>query len=703
MALIGTIREKMGIGVVIFVALAIAAFVLSDIFSGQSSILNWGRNTVGEIAGKEISYEEFQSVVREREASFFLQTGREATERELPSLRQQAWDLLISRHAIQAQFSKVGIQVTPDEEWDMVQGKNIDSGIREAFTNPQTGQLEVSSIVSYLQQLNAMPVGSEQRIRWELFQKDLKPARERIKYENLLIKTNYVTKAEAERLYHSQIDVAEAKYLYVPFYAIPDTAAQVTDAALQAYYNKNKERYKTEATRDVKYVTFSIAPSATDSAIAMDDIKKALDAFKNASEDSVYAFTHAEGNIDPYGKYTYANLPEGVNADDLTEGNVIGPVLDGELYLAIKVSKVVNDTVANARAKHILIKPEDSSAEAKAKAKEKARGILKEIKAGADFGVKALEHGTDGTATRGGDLGWFSTGQMVKPFNDAVFKATKTGLLDDVVETDFGFHIISITNTKTTKAFYLAIVDRAIAPGDATLNESYRMAEEFANNVTNEAEFLKKASEEGLPVFEAKNVLAGSSRLNTLNEARPLVMWLFREAKTGKVSQVYDIDDQNVVAIMTGEVKKGYRSFESVKDEILPIVRNEVKAKIIADKLKGLTGSLEEIAAAFGSDANVYTTSDLRLNSNSLPTAGFNPSAIGGAFGVEEGKNSAPITGENGVLVFNVLNKTVAPALSDYYAYVQQLEQNALRNSTLSIAEAIKANSNIEDLRYKFF
>jgi peptidyl-prolyl cis-trans isomerase D len=435
----------------------------------------------------------------------------------------------------------------------------------------------------------------------------------------------------------------------------------------------------------------------------MDDIKKAIDAFKNSSEDSVYAFTHAEGNIDPYGKYTYANLPQGISVDDVTEGNVIGPVLDGDLYLAVKVSKIVNDTLANARAKHILIKPENESAEAKAKAKEKARGILKEIKAGADFGVKALEHGTDGTATRGGDLGWFSTGQMVKPFNDAVFKATKTGLLDDVVETDFGFHIISITNTKTTKAFYLAIVDRAIAPGDATLNESYRMAEEFANDVTNEAEFLKKASEQGLPVFDAKNVAPNSTRINTLNEARGLVMWLFREAKTGKVSQVYDIDDQNVVAIMTGEVSKGYRSFESVKAEILPIVRNEVKAKIITDKLKGLSGSLEEMASAFGSDANIYTTSDLRLNSNSLPTAGFNPAAIGGAFGVEEGKNSAPITGENGVLIFNVLNKTVAPALDNYSAYAQQLEQTAIRNSSFSIAEAIKLNSNIEDSRYKFF
>ena len=61
MALIGTLRNKMGTWVVVFVFVAIAAFVLGDIFSGNSSILNWGRNSVGEIGGRDISYDEFLS------------------------------------------------------------------------------------------------------------------------------------------------------------------------------------------------------------------------------------------------------------------------------------------------------------------------------------------------------------------------------------------------------------------------------------------------------------------------------------------------------------------------------------------------------------------------------------------------------------------------------------------------------------------
>ncbi len=66
MALIGTLRNKAGTWVVVFVFVAIACFIIGDIFSGNSSILNWGRNSVGEIGGKEISYEEFQRVLAQQ-------------------------------------------------------------------------------------------------------------------------------------------------------------------------------------------------------------------------------------------------------------------------------------------------------------------------------------------------------------------------------------------------------------------------------------------------------------------------------------------------------------------------------------------------------------------------------------------------------------------------------------------------------------
>ena len=203
---------------------------------------------------------------------------------------------------------------------------------------------------------------------------------------------------------------------------------------------------------------------------------------------------------------------------------------------------------------------------------------------------------------------------------------------------------------------------------------------------------------------EAKSISAGDRRIGTLGEARQIVMWLFRDASTGKISQVYDLQDQNVVAIMTGEVKKGYKPLSQVKEEITPAVRNEVKSKTIIEKLNGLKGTtLEEVASGFGSDANVYTSSDLRLSSNSLPTVGFDPQAVGTAFSLENGKRSKPVAGDNGVVIVELQSKTIAPAIADYSNYKTQLEQNSQNRSSFSIAEAIKEKSEIEDKRYKFF
>jgi peptidyl-prolyl cis-trans isomerase D len=702
MAFIGTLRSKMGTWVVVFVFVAIAAFILGDIFSGKSNILNWGRNSVGEIGGKEISYDEYQAVIREREANWYLNTGREPGERDMPSIRQQAWDLLIARHAIQPQIEDAGVEVTEDEVWDMVQGKNVDQGVRQAFTNQQTGQFEPDKVVAYLKQIQSMPETSEPRIRWELFQRDLKPGRERIKYENLLIKSSYITKAEAEREYHLATDVAEVKYLYVPYYAISDSSVQITDADYEAYYNKNKEKFKTDATRDIKYISIPVIPSADDSAAVNDDLKRAVDEFKSSSEDSVYASNNTDGQT-PFMKYTPASLPAFISESDLVEGNVIGPVLDGETYKVVKVSKVFNDTIYSARAKHILIKWTDASDAAKAEAKEKARNILKDIKGGASFEAKAREFGTDGTASRGGDLGWFSSGQMVKPFQDAVFAASKTGVLNDVVETEFGYHIIEVSNVKTNRAYNLAMVERQIVPSDATTNEAFRKAENFAAGISDVKEFEEKAKQSGLTIQEAQNISAGDRRIGTLGEARQIVMWLFRDASTGKISQVYDLQDQDVVAIMTGEVAKGYKPLAMVKEEITPAVRNEVKSRTIIEKLNGLKGALEEVAAGFGNDANVYTSSDLRLNSNALPTVGFDPQAVGTAFSLENGKRSKPVAGDNGVVIVELQSKTIAPAIADYSNYKTQLEQNSQNRSSFSIAEAIKEKSEIEDKRYKFF
>ena len=105
------------------------------------------------------------------------------------------------------------------------------------------------------------------------------------------------------------------------------------------------------------------------------------------------------------------------------------------------------------RASHILIAfPEGADAAAKAQAKAKAQKVLKDVKAGKDFAALAREHSQDpGSAQNGGDLGFFPQGQMVGPFNDVAF-TLKPGATSDLVETQFGYHIIRVAEKQPARA-----------------------------------------------------------------------------------------------------------------------------------------------------------------------------------------------------------------------------------------------------------
>jgi peptidyl-prolyl cis-trans isomerase D len=158
-----------------------------------------------------------------------------------------------------------------------------------------------------------------------------------------------------------------------------------------------------------------------------------------------------------------------------------------------------------------------------------------------------------------------------------------------------------------------------------------------------------------------------------------------------------------VVAVMTQKVEKGYKPLAMVKEEITPAVRDEVKSKIMSEKLSKLTGTLEEIAQAYGPDAAVRSSSDIHLTSSSLPSIGVDPEVIGLIFSLESGKRTAPYAGESGVVIIEMQNKTIAPSIANYIQYKGQLEQSLSTQTSYNIAEAIKENAGIEDERYKFY
>ncbi len=705
MALISTLREKMTKWVVGFIALAMIAFIVgSDLFgSGPRSIFGGSDKEIGVIAGNSISLEEYQAVLQDRENNYILNFGRQPGEREQPTLRQQAWDLLIAKYAITTQYEKVGVQVTTDEIWDVIQGKNIDENIKQSFLD-SLGKFDRSKLISYLQSLDAQPANSEARVRWNLFKQSLVPGRERLKYENLIVKTNYVTEAEGERDYHNQNDVAEVKYLYVPFFSVSDSTIKVTDSDLKGYYEKNKKKYKVELSRNMSYVTIPLVATAEDSLTIRQELERLKASFATTTEDSAYATNNSDGK-NAFEKVSPSKLPTFLASqkENLIAGTILGPLMEGSNYKLVKVVTVGEDTIGTAKASHILIKWDNDTPEEKAKAKEKATKILKEIKGGADFAAKAREFGTDGTASKGGDLGYFTSGQMVKPFEEAVFKAKKTGLLPELTETTFGYHIISVTEVKNNTAYTIATIEREITPSEATQNEAFRKADTFASGLSGVDAFKEKATKEGLIVYDANEVSTTERRINNLGEARQMVTWLFRDAKNGKVSTVFDLENNYVVAVMTGETEAGFKPLEKIKDEITPMVKNELKGKAIIEKLAAQKGSLEEIAKNFGTDATVNTVNDLKLNGNALGTIGFDPTAVGAAFSLEGGKTTKPFAGENGVFIIEMKNKTVAPGMQEYATFKNQALQAMNGRVAYNVSEAFKDAAEIKDKRYKFY
>ena len=702
MALINKIRERSGWAIG-FVAIGLGFFMVgTDILGPNSSILGNNKTDVGEIAGETVERDRYQEQIDQIKYNYTVNYGRNPSEGEMFSIRQQAWDYLIVKIAFQDQYDILGLQVTDDEQWDMVQGNNVTFEIKQAFTDPQTGEFQRDRVVSYLKQVNQLPAA--QRASWYLFEQNLKPSRLRIKYDNLLVKTTYATDAEAKNQYQEETAVAEIKYVYIPYYSISDSAVTVSESELKNYLNEHQEEYKVEESRNFSYITVPMVPSGEDTLYFQEEMDQIKSDFKSNTEDSIFARNNSDGQ-EFYSRLTVDALPDILKANfsNLTRGDVRGPYFQNGKFVVYKVSNIKEDTVGAIKASHILIKWTDESAAAKTIAKNKAQDILNQLRKGGDFQQLARENSQDGSAQSGGDLGWFGRGKMVKPFEDAAFGAKSTGLINRLIETQFGYHIIKVTETLNNNVYAIASIEREIMPSDETRNKAFRRADYFASTSQDYEEFIANAERDSLQVFNAENIGSNDRRFNDVGNARSVIQWVYNDASVGSVSDVKELEDQYVVATLTRVIEAGPAVLADVKDQIEPIVKNQKKGDIILEKLKTIEGSLDEISSAYGADARVYSSSDLKFSTNSLPTVGFAPIAVGKAFSLQSGEKSKPIKEENGVLIIEMINKTIAPEIADYSTYKSQIEQRNSGRVSYNAGEAIKENADIKDLRYRFF
>lgn len=152
---------------------------------------------------------------------------------------------------------------------------------------------------------------------------------------------------------------------------------------------------------------------------------------------------------DPAVQTALRNGERAVLASAFMEQAVTERVTDAAIEAAYHERFAGAEPVQEAHAAHILVEDEATAQEIKAKLDE-----------GADFAALAAEHGTDGTASRGGDLGWFVHEQMVPEFADAVF-AMEAGTVSEPVQTPFGWHVIKLFEFR----------DRPVPPLDAVRDQ----------------------------------------------------------------------------------------------------------------------------------------------------------------------------------------------------------------------------------------
>ncbi len=705
MALITKIREKSGIAAAAIAISLIFFLIGGDIFSGNSRFFGGSSDVVGEIGGEKINYKDFQKKVEDAAQNYTQQAGRSPGEQETSQMRDQIWNQYILDLAYGKEYEALGLSVSSKELVDMVQGENIHPSVRQQFTNPQTGQFDKTYVIQFLKNFKTMPVPQQQA--WASFEKSLAQDRLRTKYENLMKMSTYTTNAEAQKEYVAQTSKVDAHYLYVPFYSVADSTVKVTDSQLEDYLGKHKDAFIGQNTRSIQYVTFPVIPSKQDTASFYNDIKRLAKELAISKNDSAFAMMNSDVKTPYY--VTMAEIPESVKGSlgSMTPGGIYGPFKNGMSYSIYKYGGIQKDSLFTVRASHILIQAAKAAPDSvKAAARKRAEGILAQIRGGASFEAMAQQFGTDGTAQQGGDLGYFkNNGSMVKPFENAIFGFSGTGLLANIVETDFGYHIVKVTEAKTNTRYKLAAVNRTIAPSQATMDEVLRKADAFAteNNTKDKFEAALK-KDRTLLMLRGDKIPEGAAGFNNLQNARDIVRWAFNsDTKIGSISTVFQNENQYIVALETGSTDKDKVKIDDFRDELTARVRGEMKAEIITKKLSGVSGTLEQMAQKYGAGALVETVTDLTLAQGVLTSAGADPTALGKAFGLKVGQKSKPFKGEAGVFIMETTKSTPAPAMADLTMYKNSAKMMAAQRASYYINEAIKENAKVIDNRAKFY
>ncbi|CAN5461560.1 SurA N-terminal domain-containing protein [soil metagenome] len=698
MAVINKIRSKatLLIGIVGF---SLAAFILGDLFNSNHSILKSNDSNVGVIGGNKIAVQDFENRVQKLVTNHKLNNNVETVDQNtMDQLREQAWSQLVNDEVMQPQFDKIGITVSSDELFDMVKGKNPHPQIKQAFTDPKTGKFDPANVINFLKNMDNDATGRT-KAQWLVFEDAIQQERVQQKYNDLIKQGIYITTLEAKADYLNKARSASVRYVSLPYSSISDSSVQVTDAELKTVYNANLKKYKQVASRAIEYVTFDVNPTDIDRKASFDDVNKIVADFRTATNDSAFVALNSDSPFDA----TYhkkGSLP--LNIDSIMfsapAGTVFGPYEEGGAYKVAKLSdsKMLPDSV---KASHILLRVDNPANQAKVMLT--ADSIKTALKGGANFEALSNQYSTDeGSKSKGGDLGWFQPGMMVKEFNDACFSAAKGDLL--IVQTQFGIHIINVVDIgKESRQVRVAYVSRKIEASTKTYQAVYTKANEFASKNTTAEAFDKAVKDQNLNKLTETNITESSRQIGPLENSRELVRWSFN-AKMNEISKAFEFGNRFTIAKLTDAREKGYSTMEQVKDQVTAEARKDKKAEMLMEKLKK-AGSSNLDAIATGTGTQVQVAENVSFATPYIGSAGMEGNVVGHILTMKPGTVSAPLKGQSGVFVVVVNSFTEPTAQKDYKENAAQLRQQIQARSQYEVFNALRDKADIDDRRGKFY
>ena len=704
MALIGEIRKKSWL-LVITIGLALAAFILMDMFSGEKSIFGSQQFNAGTINGEKVSWNEFQSM----ENILYRNSSGDPFAR-----RQALWNFMVEDKIVQEEADALGLSVSKEELMDLQFGANPSPIIQQSFRNPQTNQLDRNQLNEFKTAIEDNTLQGYPRDYWALQEKQIVKDRLQTKLANMVGKGLYTPTWMVQQTHADQSQQVGFNFVKIPFESITGDVA-VSDNEISAYLNENAAAYSNdEETRKIDFVSFAVTPTAADSAAIRSELSGLKNAFKTAKAEDLTDFT--TNNFGSYqDRYMKASEVTSTSKDAFFAqevGSVVGPFLNNGSY---QMARIVDRRVLpdSAKSRHILISASTDAQFAQAqKTIDSLENLI--VTGQSRFDSLAVKFSQDpGSAKDGGVYDNVGINQFVPEYRDVIFFSGQLGKLYSV-RTQYGIHLIEpMGRTAGANDTYvkLAYLNQAIVPSEDTQDAEFTKVYNLVNGAKSIADLQKIASDNGLTVESSPLVKANDYIVGTLGSgqaSREMIRWAFNaDTDAGNVSpEVYTYQDavnfynnKYVIAALQTIQPEGMPSVTNIRDQIEPLVMNQKRAASIKGAVQGK--DLNAVAGQYG--ATVETAENVNFNSAFVPGLGNEPKVIASAFNLNVNDVSAPIAGDNGVFVVQMTNKPAVGEPSNIAQLRKTSNTQSQSRISAQLIPSMRKNADVEDNRGNFY